>query len=98
MGIWGLSFDQILALFGILLLGSVLASKASAKLGIPALVLFIVLGMIAGSDGPGGLRSRSPRHDKRRGHDKLRQRMTQPKGDRHELDRTTRALPGAFGR
>jgi cell volume regulation protein A len=55
MGIWGLSFDQILALFGILLLGSVLASKASAKLGIPALVLFIILGMIAGSDGPGGL-------------------------------------------
>lgn len=53
--IWGLDFNQILALFGLLLLGSVLASKASAKLGIPALVLFIVLGMVAGSDGPGGL-------------------------------------------
>ena len=52
---WGLDFNQILALFGILLLFSVLASKASAKLGIPALVLFIVLGMLAGSDGPGGL-------------------------------------------
>jgi potassium/hydrogen antiporter len=53
--IWGLDFDQMLALAGILLLGSVLASKASAKLGIPALVLFIGLGMLAGSDGPGGL-------------------------------------------
>ena len=52
---WGLDFNQMLALAGILLLGSVLASKASAKLGIPALVLFIVLGMLAGSDGPGGL-------------------------------------------
>lgn len=55
MTIWGLSFDQVLALFGLLLLGSVLASKASAKLGIPALILFIGLGMLAGSDGPGGL-------------------------------------------
>lgn len=55
MTIWGLSFDQVLALFGLLLLGSVLASKASAKLGIPALVLFIGLGMLAGTDGPGGL-------------------------------------------
>ncbi|HJP83986.1 MAG TPA: potassium/proton antiporter [Fimbriimonadaceae bacterium] len=53
--LWGLDFNQTLALFGIFLLGSVLASKASAKLGIPALVLFIVLGMLAGSDGPGGL-------------------------------------------
>jgi cell volume regulation protein A len=53
--IWGLDYDQMLALFGILLLVSVLASKASAKLGIPALVLFIVLGMLAGADGPGGL-------------------------------------------
>jgi cell volume regulation protein A len=52
---WGLDFNQMLALAGILLLGSVLASKASAKLGIPALVLFILLGMLAGSDGPGGL-------------------------------------------
>ena len=40
---------------GLLLLVSVLASKASVKLGIPALVLFILLGMMAGSGGPGGL-------------------------------------------
>ncbi len=53
--IWGLAFDQVLALLGLLLLASVLASKASAKLGVPALVLFILLGMLAGAEGPGGL-------------------------------------------
>lgn len=55
MALWGLTFDQVLALAGILLLSSVLASKASARLGIPALLLFIFLGMLAGTDGPGGL-------------------------------------------
>ena len=49
------SIDHILVAASILLLLSVLASKASAKLGIPALLLFIVIGMLAGSDGPGGI-------------------------------------------
>jgi cell volume regulation protein A len=49
------SIDHILVAASILLLLSVLASKASAKLGIPALLLFLVLGMLAGSDGPGGI-------------------------------------------
>lgn len=40
---------------GIFLVTSVLASKVSAKLGMPALVLFILVGMLAGSDGLGGL-------------------------------------------
>ena len=40
---------------GILLLLSILASKASIKLGVPALVLFIGLGMLIGSDGIGGV-------------------------------------------
>lgn len=49
------SFEHILLGVAILLLLSVLASKASAKLGVPALLLFLVLGMLAGSDGPGGI-------------------------------------------
>lgn len=49
------SIEHILLAASILLLLSVLASKASAKLGVPALLLFLVLGMLAGSDGPGGI-------------------------------------------
>lgn len=44
-----------LLLLSLLMLGAILASKASVKLGIPALLLFIGIGMLAGSDGPGGL-------------------------------------------
>jgi len=39
----------------ILLLVSVLASKVSDRFGVPALLLFLLLGMLAGSDGPGGI-------------------------------------------
>jgi cell volume regulation protein A len=39
----------------ILILISVLVSKISDRFGIPALLLFLVIGMLAGSDGPGGL-------------------------------------------
>lgn len=39
----------------LLAFGAILASKASGKLGIPALILFIGIGMLAGSDGPGGV-------------------------------------------
>lgn len=38
-----------------LLLISVLASKISDRFGVPALLLFLILGMLAGSDGPGGI-------------------------------------------
>ena len=40
---------------GALLLLSVLASKASSRLGVPALLFFLVMGMLTGSDGPGGV-------------------------------------------
>lgn len=49
------SIEHILLAVSILLFLSVMASKASAKLGVPALLLFLVLGMLAGSEGPGGI-------------------------------------------
>lgn len=39
----------------LLLLAGVLAGKVSGRFGIPALLLFLVIGMLAGSDGPGGI-------------------------------------------
>lgn len=50
----------LLAIAGLLLLG-VLASKVSYKLGVPALLLFLVIGMLAGSEGIGGIEFDDPR-------------------------------------
>jgi cell volume regulation protein A len=50
-----ISIEQILIAIAIILILSVFASKASEKYGIPALLLFLFLGMLAGSEGPGGI-------------------------------------------
>jgi potassium/hydrogen antiporter len=47
--------EYVLLGASILLLLSVLGSLASARIGVPALILFLVIGMTAGSDGPGGI-------------------------------------------
>ena len=55
------SIEQILVLAGGLLLAAVVASKASSRLGIPSLLVFLALGMLAGEDGPGGIPFDDPR-------------------------------------
>lgn len=47
--------EIILISAALLLLTSVIASKISDRFGVPALLLFLVLGMLAGSDGLGGI-------------------------------------------
>lgn len=48
-------FEQGMLVVAGLLALSVLASKVSAKVGIPATLVFLAVGMFAGSDGPGGI-------------------------------------------
>jgi potassium/hydrogen antiporter len=47
--------DSWLLIAAVLLVLGVVASKLSSRLGVPALLLFLALGMLAGSDGPGGI-------------------------------------------
>lgn len=48
-------FDYLLLGAAILLLLSIVSSKASGRLGVPALLFFLVIGMLAGSEGIGGI-------------------------------------------
>jgi potassium/hydrogen antiporter len=47
--------DRILLVGGILLLLGIASSKFSARIGLPVLVLFLAVGMLAGSEGVGGI-------------------------------------------
>lgn len=47
--------DQLTLLAGVLLLIGILSSKVSARVGLPVLVLFLLVGMLAGEDGLGGI-------------------------------------------
>ncbi|MEX1184262.1 MAG: potassium/proton antiporter [Gemmatimonadota bacterium] len=47
--------DKLLLLASVLVLIGIASSKLSRRVGLPVLVLFLVVGMLAGSDGPGGI-------------------------------------------
>ena len=55
MGLPSIALEPLVLIASLLLLISVLASKFSDRYGVPALLIFLVLGMLAGSDGPGGI-------------------------------------------
>jgi len=50
-----LAADPLIFVGAALLLAGVLLSKTSSRLGVPSLLLFLLLGMLAGSDGLGGI-------------------------------------------
>lgn len=50
-----LDIPQSLLVAGLLVMISILSSKLSDRIGIPTLLMFLGVGMLAGSDGPGGI-------------------------------------------
>ncbi|MEO8498737.1 MAG: cation:proton antiporter, partial [Planctomycetota bacterium] len=50
-----LSIDSWILITGILLLLGIASNKFSARMGVPVLFLFLVVGMLAGSEGLGGI-------------------------------------------
>ena len=56
-----LTIENILLVGSLLLLVSIIAGKTSYKFGVPTLLLFLTIGMLAGSDGIGGIRFDDPK-------------------------------------
>ncbi|WP_066223822.1 potassium/proton antiporter [Formosa haliotis] len=56
-----LTIENILLVGSLLLLISIFAGKTSYKLGVPTLILFLGIGMLAGSDGIGGIMFDDPK-------------------------------------
>ncbi|MDP4227606.1 MAG: cation:proton antiporter, partial [Bacteroidota bacterium] len=56
-----LTTENILLIGSILLFISLIAGKTSSKFGVPILILFLGVGMLAGSDGIGGIYFDNPK-------------------------------------
>lgn len=56
-----LSIENVLLIGSILLFISVLAGKTSYRFGVPTLILFLLIGMLAGSEGIGGIHFDDPK-------------------------------------
>ena len=54
------TIENILLIGSILLFVSIAASKTTGRLGVPSLLLFLVIGMLAGSEGIGGIEFDNP--------------------------------------
>ena len=52
--------ETIISIAGLLLLSGVLAGRLADRLGVPSLLLFLAVGMLAGSEGIGGIAFDSP--------------------------------------
>ncbi len=55
-----LTIENILLIGSLLLFISVIAGKTSYKFGVPTLLLFLLIGMLAGSEGLGGIYFNDP--------------------------------------
>ena len=49
------TLEYFLLAIALMMIFSILSSKASSWLGVPSLLLFLGVGMMAGSEGPGGI-------------------------------------------
>ncbi|MGO4919112.1 potassium/proton antiporter [Maribacter spongiicola] len=56
-----LTIENILLVGSILLFISIIVGKTSYKFGVPTLILFLAIGMLAGSDGIGGIKFDDPK-------------------------------------
>ncbi len=56
-----LTTENILLVGSVLLFISLLAGKTSYKVGVPVLLLFVAIGMLAGSEGVGGIYFDNPK-------------------------------------
>lgn len=56
-----LTIENIMLVGSVLLLISIIVGKTSYKFGVPTLLLFLIIGMLAGSDGIGGIHFDNPK-------------------------------------